>query len=123
MIIFIVSAMSKITTKCDHLLPYQQLPSLSTHLFVLSVSNTVDLLRLLKMYTPEINKICSLVFLKCGYQHCVTVIECTFVAAPPQFNVVMEHLSLSDVRTWVLEVITGSLKWIDLVKRVPSRIS
>ena len=92
-------------------------PDSYEHTVIKAVSNTVDLLRSLKMYTPEINEIFSLVFPKCGYRHCVTVIRCTFVAAPPQFNVVAEHLPLSEVGTRVLGLLRGSLKWIDVARK------
>lgn len=92
-------------------------PDSYQHTIAKAVSNTVDLLRSLKMYTPEIDKIFSLVFPKCGYQHCVTVIQCTFVAAPPQFDVVAEYLPLSEVRTRVLDLLRGSLTWIDIVRK------
>ena len=92
-------------------------PDSYQHTIIKAVSNTVDLLRSLKMYTPEINEIFSLVFPKRGYQHCVTVIRCTFVAAPPQFNVVAEYLPLSEVRTWVLDLLRESLTWIDVARK------
>ena len=92
-------------------------PDSYEHTLSKAVSNTVDLLRSLKMYTPEINEISSLVFPKCGYRHCVTVIRCTFVAAPPQFNVVAECLPLSEVRTRVLDLLRGSLTWVDLARK------
>lgn len=74
-----------------------------------AISNTVDIHRLLKMYTPECTKVFSFVFPKIGWKHCVTQIECKFEATPPCFKVVEKPLALSAVRQQVVNVIRSSL--------------
>lgn len=82
-----------------------------------AISNLIDIYRLLKIYTPDIPAVFAFVFPKIGTAHCVTQIECKFVANPPCFEVDTKPLNLGAVRIHILKVIKSSLlKFIQQAK-------
>ena len=71
-----------------------------------TASNTIDQLRLLKMYKPELKKVTSFVFPKLFVTSKVSKVEVTFSVQELQFVVQIEELSRKDVKKEVLRALS-----------------